>query len=143
MSLVQEEESVCPVCGQAEEVNQYLFVHCARIYKLWAKVANLWDLIGDVVTCFNIWCHAIPKDPREPIWRMAFVALVWVIWKIRNRVIFRRETFDEESYFKMWHFELAWLVKIEWGKLVSLVADIIRSPGNIGAPKRLKKRKHH
>lgn len=29
--------------------------------------------------CFEIWCYTFPNDLREPIWRMAFVALAWSI----------------------------------------------------------------
>lgn len=56
---------------------------------------------------------------------LPFVALASTIWRMRNRVIFQRDTFDEEGCFEIWHFDLAWWFKIEWEKQTPFVADII------------------
>lgn len=68
----------------------------------------------DVGTSFDIWCYDIPKDLRDPVWKMAIMALAWSIWRIRNRVIFRMEAFSEEACFKLWQFDLAWWARAEW-----------------------------
>lgn len=99
LGLVLGEGNVCHVCREDKEVIYYLFVQCSRIYRLWVKVAKLWgsNFVGacDVGISFDIWCYAILKDLRDLVWRMVFMALAWSIWRMRNRVIIRDETFDE------------------------------------------------
>lgn len=74
---------------------------------------------------------------------MACVAMIRTIWRMRNQILFWRETFDEDVYFDMWWFDLAWWVKAKWGQHVSSMANNIWSPGYIELPRRPRKRKHH
>lgn len=64
-------------------------------------------------TNLDIWFHALPRCQKMLIWQMAIIALVWSIWRMRIRVIFQRESFDEGSCFELCHFDLAWWVKTE------------------------------
>lgn len=79
LGLIQEEGNLCPLCWEVSEVGFHLFIHYSKIYRLWGRVARLWDLtfVGtrDVPSCFNVWCHAMPKGNRESIWKMTFLAL--------------------------------------------------------------------
>lgn len=53
LGLIQEKGKLCPICGEGREEGYHLFIHCSRIYRLWRKVARLWDLtfVGERVTC--------------------------------------------------------------------------------------------
>lgn len=46
------------------------------------------------------------------------MTLIWSIWRIRNRIVFQLEAFDEEGCFELCLFDLAWWVKVEWGKSI-------------------------
>lgn len=95
----------------------------------------MWE-VGDVVSIFDLWFHTYPKVSKVPIWRMTFIALVWTIWRLRNIAVFQWVVFCDGGCFEMFHFDVAWWVKAEWGEHVPCVADIIRSPESIEAPKR-------
>lgn len=47
--LIQDEGSTCPICGEDREDIHHIFIQCSRIYRLWARVTNLWVLnfVGD------------------------------------------------------------------------------------------------
>lgn len=63
--------------------------------------------VGDVALTFDLWFHAFSMGPKHMIWRMAFEALLWVSWRIRNRVIFRQGIFVEFGCLEMFCFDLA------------------------------------
>lgn len=42
--IVQDEGNVCPICEEVIEDCRLLFLHCNRIYKVWAMVASLWGM---------------------------------------------------------------------------------------------------
>lgn len=71
----------------------------------------MWDMDyvrpGDVVTSFEAWVHIFHRDPKMVIWWMTFLALVWAIWRFKNKNIFQHKTFDEGGWFELWRFDLA------------------------------------
>lgn len=62
---------------------------------------------------FDIWCYALPKGSRDSIWKLAFVALALVIWRMKNWIIFHQEFFYDEGCLEIWCFDLAWWIKVE------------------------------
>lgn len=68
---------------------------------------------GDVVSTFDLWFNAFTKGPKLLIWRMACIALVWTIWRLRNISVFLREVFGKEGCFELVHFDFTWWIKME------------------------------
>lgn len=56
-------------------------------------------------------------------------------------MVFRWESFDEEGCFNMCRFDLTRWVKAEWGELIPLVTNIIRSPESVELSQKSKKNK--
>lgn len=56
---------------------------------------------------FSIWCYTLLKGPKSLIWQVAFIATIWAIWRLRNRVAFQQECFDEKRCFDMFYFDLS------------------------------------
>lgn len=92
LGVIQEERNVCPICGDDKDESRRLFVQCVWVYRMWAKVVQLWGMnfVGarDIATTCDIWFHAISSGPKRLIWRVAFLAMLWAICKMRNRVVF-------------------------------------------------------
>lgn len=92
LEIVQEDENVYPICRDGRQESWHFFVHCARVYKVWARVTMLWEMtfvgLGNVVSTFDLWSHAYPNGSKVFLWCLAFIALVWIIWRLRNRTIF-------------------------------------------------------
>lgn len=44
LGLVQGEGNVCSICNEGKEDSRHIFVHCVRVYKVWARVANTWNM---------------------------------------------------------------------------------------------------
>lgn len=59
LGLIQGEKNVCLICIEGKEKSSHLFVYCARVYRVWASVSQLWDThfveAGNVVTNFDVW----------------------------------------------------------------------------------------
>lgn len=77
--VIQKEGIGFPICGVDREESHHPFFHCSKMYRLWARVADLWDLaffgVGDVPSKFDILCHGLPKENRDLMWKIPFVAL--------------------------------------------------------------------
>lgn len=91
---------------------------------------------GDVATSIDVWFHAHPMSLKIQIWRLAFCALLWAIWSMKNSVIFHQGSFNDVGCFEMFQFDLVWWIKVEWDEQVTLVADSIRSPGYVEVPRK-------
>lgn len=72
------------------------------------------------------------------VWRIIFLANVWVIWRRHNKVVFHVDAFDEVGCLELCRFDLTWWVKAKWGDLVPLVASMIRCPGSFYIPMKIK-----
>lgn len=61
LGIVQTEGNVCPLCNEGVEDLKHIFVHCDRVYRVWARNLKLWNLnfvgVGDARTTFNFWFH--------------------------------------------------------------------------------------
>lgn len=57
----------------------------------------------DVVTNLDVWLHVFPRCQKKRIWKITGIALVWLIWRMINPIVFHRESLDEKSC-----FDLAW-----------------------------------
>lgn len=96
--LISTQENINPLYGFYREDITYLFLFCRYTSPLWYNVAKIWDMsfvcTQSMPTLFVIWFQTDLPAQRVQPWRSAFYALVWIIWTMRNRVVFHQECFD-------------------------------------------------
>lgn len=61
---------------------------------------------GDVDTNFEIWFLTSVLGQRTVFWRMIFLAVVWAIWRYRNKIVFQGNRFDKDGCFECCRFDL-------------------------------------
>lgn len=59
---------LCPLCEEAPESADHLFLLCDNAWKVWTYCISWWDMS---------W-----------VWAMILYAVIWSIWKARNEVVF-------------------------------------------------------
>lgn len=102
-----------------------MFQHYKRVYTLWSRVVKVWNFhfVGQLTQVHALIIDSIAGWSPNIEDYMAFDALIWFIWRARNRVIFH-QIFSKDGCFKMFHFNLFQWVKSEWGKQVPMVTKI-------------------
>ena len=94
----------CPICDQALEDSQHLFVDCWIATELWTMVTRWWGLDNypkDLSSLIK-WGDSVPFQTLEKICFDAVVQKTfWIIWRYRNRLCFdakrpRKDTLSEE-----------------------------------------------
>lgn len=43
LGIIQENVNVCPFCEAGKE-QSHLFIQCKLVYKMWARMAKIWDM---------------------------------------------------------------------------------------------------
>lgn len=76
---------------------------------------------------------------KKCIWQMASIAIMWSIWRIRNRVAFQHDNLDEDGCFEWCCCDLVWWVKAKWGEQVPYMVNIPHDPNNIEIRRKLAK----
>ena len=115
---VQIMDLSCPFCGCMEEEAAHLFLHCAKIHPIWWETMS-WMNIKSVFPS-NSRQHLIQHSYvqvdgiRVKRWQCWWMAVVWSIWQMQNRVIFSNALFNgnkllEDAIFLMW----TWLRNME------------------------------
>lgn len=84
-----------------------------------------------VVTTLKVWLHTFPKSQKVFIWQMTGIALIWSLWRLRNRIVFQWGSFDEDGWFEMCMCWFGLLGEGRVGRVGSIVVDLIYCPGNI------------
>lgn len=90
-------EFLCPFCGNAEEAS-HLFIHCTKIQPIWWETLS-WMNISSALP-LNPRCHFLQHSfvqvagIRVKRWQCWWVAVVWSIWQMRNRIVFSNESFN-------------------------------------------------
>ena len=94
----------CPICDQALEDSQHLFIDCSIATELWTMVTRWWGLDNypkDLSSLIK-WGDSVPFQTLEKICFDAVVQTTfWIIWRYRNRLCFdakrpRKDTLSEE-----------------------------------------------
>ncbi|KAF4365131.1 hypothetical protein G4B88_018311 [Cannabis sativa] len=78
---------LCPVCCQANETHQHLFVHCCFTRKLAGEITN-WCGQFDWPVDMNLWLSKTAKNLQEKIINTVILATLYSVWTNRNRCVF-------------------------------------------------------
>lgn len=98
-----EHSRSCVLCGLTDEMEGHLFLHCDcdEVQRVWKKFM-CW-LHCDFIVPNNLFVHlecwsieVSSKKLRHGFWLIWYVSL-WVIWKVRNDIIFNNGTFDVDE----------------------------------------------
>ena len=108
---VQIMDASCPFCGGMDEEVSHLFFHCTKIRPIWWETIS-WMNISSVfpsnpVQHFLQHSFVQVEGIRSSRWQSWWMAVVWSIWKMRNRIIFSNESFNGSKLFDDAVF-LAW-----------------------------------
>jgi len=108
---VQIMDASCPFCGGMDEEVSHLFFHCTKIRPIWWETIS-WMNISSVfpsnpVQHFLQHSFVQVEGIRSKRWQSWWTAVVWSIWKMRNRIIFSNESFSGSKLFDDAVF-LAW-----------------------------------
>ena len=94
----------CPLCDEALETAQHLFVECMVAKDIWIMIKKWWGLgeyprqLHDLLS----WSHSVPLETLTKVcFDVVICTTTWTIWRYRNRVCFdpkppRKDTLMEE-----------------------------------------------
>ena len=85
--------SWCIMCKKEGEYVDHILLHCDFIKHIWAKMWDLFGVIGDVP---YRWAEFIVIKWRfqqhgkkiKVLWRFLMMAVAWLVWLERNRRVF-------------------------------------------------------
>lgn len=93
----------------------HVMLHCHLIWRVWSEIVNWWNLSwcipGSVEDLLQWWSGISQKAKVKEIWKVAPLAMLWSVWKLRNECVFKEARPD--------FAELAELVKVRvavWAK---------------------------
>lgn len=88
----------CPLCGGDLETIEHLFFQCELAKRLWrASHLGINFDVGPILfgDWFKNWITEAPS--KELVWDSIFI--LWVIWCIRNEVLFRHDNCNVDNAF--------------------------------------------
>ncbi|KAK3224464.1 hypothetical protein Dsin_011489 [Dipteronia sinensis] len=105
----------CHLCFKSNETAGHLFLHCAWSWRLWKVCMGWWDVQSCHNKCLIGWlegwlelCH-YAKHRRA--WCTMFLAVLWMIWEIRNQAIFNKGTPSLINAIDLVKFRVGWWFK--------------------------------
>ncbi|KAK2662917.1 hypothetical protein Ddye_001491 [Dipteronia dyeriana] len=82
----------CVLCNLEDETVDHLFLHCKWTWELWLKGMSWWIVSccpsKSVIEWMNGWSGLCPKNSYARAWCLLFFAIVWIVWEVRNRMVF-------------------------------------------------------
>ena len=85
----------CYLCQRHEESIDHILLHCAKARTLWALLCSLfgvqWVLPATVKATLLGWDGSFVGKKRKGVWRANPLCLFWMVWKVRNNVVFEEE----------------------------------------------------
>ncbi|XP_074303676.1 uncharacterized protein LOC141638164 [Silene latifolia] len=90
------EEMRCTFCGDKLETPSHLFLHCKFSWQLWTGICDAWDTTWicplEVDDAFLVWYDSLFVGFERRLWEAFFIAIVTLIWELRNVAIFENKT---------------------------------------------------
>lgn len=84
--------NMCPLCLATVESTNHLFVHCRFTWRLWGRVLQLINiscaLPEKAIHFISLWNSLVPCKISRKLRIFCLHALIWAIWKERNRLVF-------------------------------------------------------
>ena len=111
LKVIPPVAAICPFCRSAvESIFHVLFV-CDFSWIIWANYLCWWEMQWccpkDPLDFFQAWCGIQLKGLEEKMWSSLFYVVVWILWNIRNRLVFENTRPD-------WELEKR-QIKLRWG----------------------------
>lgn len=94
--------SNCVLCNEVEESTSHLFLHCRVTWEIWLAL-HKWLEINLIIPA-NILAHwkcwdallGLRKESKKGM-RIIWHTSLWVIWKMKNNIVFNNEGFEVEE----------------------------------------------
>jgi hypothetical protein len=91
----------CIFCGAVSETSVHLILHCRLASGVWYKVCRWLDFYfvnpPSLFISFASFLGFTSSEKRKKGLSMIWHAVVWVIWKVRNDLIFNNKSITEEE----------------------------------------------
>ena len=108
--------NACPMCLADEESVEHLLLNCKVAKGLWSEVLSWfhcsWTQLRSIRGLFEAWLLEVGSNRGRILWRTAFPALLWIIWKERNSRCFEDSSTSAEDLAYKLKFTIASLVSI-------------------------------
>jgi len=113
--------NMCPLCNKVEEIAQHVFINCEIAKKVWDN-CDRWIGISfarhhTIVNHFQQFYLSDFNRKINEIWKGVCVAILWEIWKHRNKVVFNNGVVDDIEIFTLAHVKAWSWVKFKWHKV--------------------------
>ena len=136
--LVDWNIAVCTFCKAEIESVVHLFFACRFSWLIWMHYCSIWDLSWvfhiESVAFLLAWQEALPVNSGNELWKMAFFAIIWSIWLMRNEMVFNGKVFDLRQILDIINLKIANWFKAKWPKCTNSILDIVRFPNIIKRP---------
>lgn len=147
MNLLSAQLNTCPIYGDLGEDISHLFIHCRMIGPIWYKDAFIWEFYlvcpHFIPKFFEYWFHAELPSRNILAQCLAFYTLIWSIWNVRNRAIFRQVVFKEYACLEPFCYHFVWQVKKALKDVAPTLVDISRYPRSVTFPPARTPPRHH
>ncbi|XVE60389.1 hypothetical protein DITRI_Ditri05aG0124900 [Diplodiscus trichospermus] len=137
--LLQGADIKCPLCNLENETISHLFFSCRFSWNIWSLWCCMWDIRWVCNKApwsfFSEWCHILPPNSCDKLWRISFYAIVWSIWLYRNEVVFQGNRLDFSQVIELIKCRIAVWTKVKWPDIALCHLDITRCLSNVLVPK--------
>ena len=91
----------CPLCDMEEESVGHVMYSCIKTRHIWWEALGWVNRVGPFPLepryHFQQFCYWSGKTSVEKRWQVLWIALSMTIWKHRNSLIFKNQTFSSEK----------------------------------------------
>jgi len=124
---VNIQDNLYPLCLKVEETIQHLLITCEVAQKVW-DYCDIWLGVSfvrhnDVVHHFGN-CYIIGLGRKgNMMWKGMWVAIVYEIWKQRNRIVFYNGRVDVQEIFTLAQLNAWTWAKFKWHRMDKSYSD--------------------
>ncbi|WJX91754.1 hypothetical protein P8452_73481 [Trifolium repens] len=114
--IINGNDQLCVFCGTELETSVHLFIYCPFALNVWEKIHN-WLALGfmlpqNLVSLLHFFAVYRGQKKRTQGLLLIWNAVVWAIWRKRNRILFENDTAEvidlvEEIKVSSWRWWIA------------------------------------